>query len=87
MPFKLSTAACLLLNSVINRLISASDPLEPAAIFGELDHHLFVQPYIHFCRVLHISLIVEFLSQTLAGRTAAVQIEKLHQVDDRGSPP
>jgi hypothetical protein len=30
---------------------------------------------------------VEFLSQTLAGRTAAVQIEKLHQVDDRGSPP
>ena len=55
-------------------------------IFGELDHHLFVQPYVHFCRVLHISLIMEFLSQTLARCSAAVQIEKLHQIDDRGSP-
>jgi hypothetical protein len=37
-----------------------------ATIFGELDHHLFVQADVHFGRVLHISLIVEFLSQTLA---------------------
>ena len=37
-----------------------------AAILGELDHDLLVQPHIHLGRVLHVAGVMELLGELLA---------------------
>src|SRR5262245_4278183 len=57
----------------------------PAGL-GELDHHLLVQPDVHRRGAVERAGIAEFLRQLLACAEAAVQLEKLHQIDDRCVP-
>src|SRR4051794_14503066 len=57
-----------------------------AAIGSELARHLLVQPDIHAGRVVGVTAVAELLGEFLAGRQARIDIERLHQVDDRGAP-
>ena len=45
-----------------------------------------MQPDVHARRVIHVARIVQFLRQLLAGVQAAVEIQELHQVNDRSAP-
>src|SRR5262245_52481243 len=51
-----------------------------AAILGELGHDLLVQPDVHGGGVVHVAAVFELLSELLACRQAAVEIQELHQV-------
>ena len=57
-----------------------------APVLGKLDHHLFVQPNIHFRGVFFVSLIVQLVGQVLARCSAAIQIKQFHQIDDGFTP-
>src|SRR6516165_8623433 len=57
-----------------------------SAIFRELDHYLLMQPDVHRSRVLGVARVVQLFRQLLARGKAAVQIEQLHQINDRVSP-
>jgi hypothetical protein len=57
-----------------------------AAALSKFDHDLLVEPDVHFRRAIEFALVSEFLRQLLAGAKAAVQLEQLHQIDDRLFP-
>src|SRR5262245_40306887 len=57
-----------------------------AATFGELEHNLPMQPDVHRPRAVERAGIAELLGQLLAGSEAAVELEQLHQVDNRFIP-
>jgi len=57
-----------------------------AAIGRELGHHLLVQPDVHAGRIVGVAGVAELLGELLARGEAGVDIERLHQVDDRGPP-
>src|SRR5689334_22373851 len=57
-----------------------------AAIGGELGHDLLVQPDVHAGGVVGVTGIAKLLGEFLAGGEAGVDVERLHQVDDRGPP-
>src|SRR5205814_489922 len=54
-----------------------------AAVFGKLGHDLLMQPDVHRRRVVHIAIVMKFLSQRLARVQAAVHPEEFHQIHDR----
>ena len=54
-----------------------------AAALGKLRHDLLVQPDVHFRRAIESSSVAELLRQLLAGAKAAVELEQLHEIDDR----
>ena len=56
------------------------------AIGCKLPHDLLMQPDIHGGGVVRVASVLQFASELLASRQAAVETESLHQVDDRGSP-
>jgi len=56
-----------------NYALRLSGTLPPA--LGELRHHLFVQPHVHFRRAVERASIAEFLRQLLAGAKSAVQFQ------------
>src|SRR5262249_11461828 len=57
-----------------------------AAGLGELDHQLLVEPDVHCGRAVERAGIAELPRQLLARAEAAVQLEELHQIDDRCVP-
>jgi len=57
-----------------------------AAVFGEFDHDLLVQPNVHRRRIFRAPGVVELGGKLLARGEAAVELEKLPQIDDRLSP-
>ena len=57
-----------------------------AAIGGELGHHLLVQPDVHARGIIAVAGVAELLGELLARREARIDVERLHQVDDRGAP-
>ena len=57
-----------------------------AAVRDQLHHHLPVQPDIHACGIIAVTGVTEFLRKLLACTEAGVDIERLHQIDDRGAP-
>src|SRR6266436_5864654 len=57
-----------------------------AAAFSELCHHLLVEPDVHFRRAIELTLVTELLSKLLASAEATVELEQLHQIDNRFSP-
>ena len=59
---------------------------ELCPVLGKLDHHLFVQPNIHFRGGLFVSLKVQLVGQVLARCSAAIQIKQFHQIDDGFAP-
>src|SRR5271166_980388 len=57
-----------------------------AAALGELGHHLLMQPDVHFRGAVECAGIAELMGELLAGAQAAVEVEQLHQIDDRLLP-
>src|SRR4051794_4642471 len=57
-----------------------------AAIGSELGHHLLVQPDVHARGIIAVAGIAQFLCEVLARTEAGINIERLHQIDNRGSP-
>src|ERR1700733_14821397 len=57
-----------------------------AAIGSEFGHHLLVQPDIHAGRVVGVAGVAKFFRQLLARGKTGIDIERLHQIDDRGTP-
>ena len=57
-----------------------------AATLGKLRHDLLVQPQVHFGRAIEGAGVAEFLGQLFAGAKAAVELQQLHQIDDRLLP-
>ena len=57
-----------------------------AAVLLELLDDLLVQPDVHRGRVVLVAGVVQLVGQLLAGVQARIQIEQLHQIDDRGAP-
>jgi hypothetical protein len=56
------------------------------AVRGKLPHHLLVQPDIHAGGIIGIAGVAEFPGKLLARSKAGVDIERLHQIDNRGAP-
>src|SRR5215204_2867814 len=57
-----------------------------AAARRKLGHDLLVQPDVHGCGVVRVAGVAQLLGEVLARGEAAVEIEQLHQVDDRAAP-
>lgn len=58
-----------------------------AAIVGEFLQYRFVQPYVHLCRITHLfGGAMQFRGQLLARCQAAVETQKLHQINDGDLP-
>jgi hypothetical protein len=57
-----------------------------AAVLGDFLHDLAMQPDVHLGAVVHVAGVVKLSGQLLPGLQAAVEVERLHQVDDRGFP-
>src|ERR1700716_695806 len=57
-----------------------------AAVGGKLDHDLLVQPDVHGGGIIAVAGVAEFLRKLLARGEAGIDIERLHQIDDRGAP-
>jgi hypothetical protein len=70
-------AICFLFSQLVGDL---------AAVLRELLHHLLVQPDIHRRRIVRVTAIVQFGSKLFARREARVEIEKLHEIDNRLLP-
>ena len=52
----------------------------------QLRHHLLVQPDVHLGGAVERAGVAELLGELLAGVEAGVEVEELHQVDDRLLP-
>src|SRR5262249_38485634 len=59
---------------------------ELAAIGRELGHHLLVQPDIHGRGIIGVTGVAKLVSELLACAEAGIDVEGLHEVDDRGPP-
>src|SRR6185312_579885 len=57
-----------------------------ATVGGQLGHDLLVQPDIHAGGIVAVARVAKFLRELLACRKARIDVERLHQVDDRGAP-
>src|ERR1700681_26058 len=57
-----------------------------AAVGGKLDHDLLLQPDVHGGGIIAVAGVAELLRELLARGEAGIDIERLHQVDDRGAP-
>src|SRR4051795_5853697 len=57
-----------------------------AAIGGELGHYLLVQPDVHGRGIVGVAAVAELLGEVLARGEAGIDVERLHEVDDRGAP-
>ena len=55
-------------------------------VFRQLYHDLFVEPDVHLGRDAHVAIVAKLGREPLAGLEATVQLEELHQVDNRASP-
>src|SRR5262249_9647112 len=75
-----------LMRSVSSRSSVLETVRNLAAAFGELGHDLLVQPDVHFRRAVERALVAKLLRQLLARAETAVEVEQLHQVDDRLFP-
>src|ERR1700761_7491175 len=57
-----------------------------AAVGGELGHHLLVQPDVHAGGIVGVAGVAEFFRQFLACGKTGIDIERFHQINDRGAP-
>src|SRR5882672_11431414 len=57
-----------------------------AAIRGKFGHYLLVQPDVHAGGIIAVTGVTELLGKVLARTEAGIDVERLHQVDDRGAP-
>src|SRR5581483_10479714 len=57
-----------------------------SAVGGKLRHHLLVQPDVHGGGIIGVAGISQLLRQILARGEAGIDVERFHQVDDRGAP-
>src|SRR6476661_10040815 len=57
-----------------------------APALREPGHDLLVQPDIHVGGAVELAPVAKFLCQLFAGTEAAVQLQELHQIDDRLVP-
>src|SRR3954452_8085255 len=56
------------------------------AIFGELPHHLLVQPDVHGSGVVHVASIAELTRECASLGQAVVDADERHEVHNRLSP-
>src|SRR5439155_19862143 len=57
-----------------------------ASALGDLCHDLLMQPDIHFRRTVERAFVAELLGELLARAQTAVELEELHEIDDRLFP-